>query len=242
MGKRWLWMKTKIAIICGAAILCSNSVPLLAEERAAAKNTDFLPKEAQELVAKASALKNYRAQFNLQAKEEAAKMVRLEGTLLFQRPNQRRLELRQDGSKEISQLLVSDGTVEWQYAPAEKKVYRLSNAPEVPGPHRPFAEGKSFQFVERIDTESETRLRFEGTPLPAIVQDSPVPIKTIRVDVGEPDGLVRELALLDAGNQVVLSQKYTAVEVNTELPEGSFTFTPPEGASVEDLTQAPEGS
>ena len=226
-------MKKSIAILWSAAALSLISSPLFAAES--------LPKEAQGLVAKAAALKNYRAQFNLEAKEETGQTVRLEGTLLFQRPNQRRLELRQEGSKEISQLLVSDGTVEWQYAPSEKKAYRLSNAPEVPGPHRPFAEGKSFRFVERIGAEPEARLRFEGTPLPTIVQDSPVPIKTLRVDVAEQDGLVRELALLDAKNQVILSQKYTAVEINAELPEGSFAFTPPEGTAVEDLTQSTQG-
>jgi len=227
-------MKKSIAILWSAAALFLISGSLFAAEP--------LPKETQDLIAKASALKNYRAQFNLDAKEENGETVRLEGTLLFQQPNRRRLELRQGGSREISQLLVSDGTVEWQYAPSEKKAYRLSNAPEVPGPHRPFAEGKSFRFVERIGAEPEALLRFEGTPLPTVVQDSPVPIKTLRVDVGEQDGLVRELSLLDAKNEVVLLQRYTAVEVNAELPEDSFTFTPPEGVSIEDLTQGTKDS
>ncbi len=227
-------MKKSITILLSAAVLFLIRGSLFAAEP--------LPKETQDLIAKASALENYRAQFNLDAKEENGETVRLEGTLLFQRPNRRRLELRQGGSKEISQLLVSDGTVEWQYAPSEKKAYRLSNAPEVPGPHRPFAEGKSFRFVERIGAEPEALLRFEGAPLPTVVQDSPVPIKTLRVDVGEQDGLVRELALLDAKDEVVLLQKYTAVEVNAELPEDSFTFTPPEGTSIEDLAQGTKDS
>lgn len=227
-------MKRSIVILLSAAVPFLIGASLFAAEP--------LPKETQDLIAKASVLENYRAQFNLDAKEENGETVRLEGTLLFQRPNRRRLELRQGGSREISQLLVSDGTVEWQYAPSEKKAYRLSNAPEVPGPHRPFAEGKSFRFVERIGAEPEALLRFEGAPLPAVVQDSPIPIKTLRVDVGEQDGLVRELALLDAKNEAVLLQKYTAVEVNTELPEDAFTFTPPEGTSIEDLAQGTKDS
>ncbi len=214
------------------ALLCLSSNGLLAEEETAP-----LPKEAQGLLTKAGALKNYRSRFTLEAKEESGETVRLEGTLLFQRPNLRRLELRIRGSKEISQMLISDGTVEWQYDPAEKKVYRLTNTPEVPGPHRPFAEGKSFRFIERIGSGSDARLRFEGTPLPTIIQDSPVPIQTLRVDVGEQDGLVRELALLDIKDQVVLSQQYRDVEVNVNFPEGSFKFTPPEGTTVEDLKQ-----
>ena len=199
-----------------------------------------LPKEAQELVAKAAALKSYRSRFTLQAKEESGEQVRLEGTLLFQRPNQRRLELRLGGSEEIQQILVSDGTVEWQYDPAEKKVYRLANAAEVPGPHRPFAEGKQFRFVERMGEGPETLLRFEGVPMTSITRDSPVPIQTIRVDVGEQDGLARELSLLDAKNQEILSQKYQRVETNVTLPAGTFVFTPPAGAVVEDLTQGPQ--
>lgn len=230
-------MKKFLALFWSAAFLCLTPPSLAAQESSSTKGTESPPKEAQGLAAKAAALKSYRAEFNLEAKEEAGETVRLEGTLLFQQPNRRRLELRQGGTGEISQLLVSDGTVEWQYTLAEKRAYRLSNASEVPGPHRPFAEGESFRFVGPVETGSGPCLRFEGAALPTIVQDSPVPIKTLRVDVAEQDGLVRELALLDAKNQVVLSQKYSSVEVNVDLPEDSFTFTPPEGTSIEDLTQ-----
>lgn len=198
-----------------------------------------LPKEAQELAAKAAALKSYRTQFTLEAQEESGEKVRLEGTLLFQRPNQRRLELRLVGSSEVHQILVSDGKVEWQYDPAEKRVYRLANAPEVPGPHRPFAEGAQFRFVERRGDGPEAQIRFEGVPLSAITRDSPVPIQTLRVDVGEQDGLVRELSLLDNKNQAVLSQRYHHVETNAVFPVGSFTFAPPAGTTIEDLTQGP---
>ncbi len=209
-----------------------RALPVVAAEEEAS-----LPKEARDLLVKALALKSYRTQFVLEAKEENGEIVRLVGTLLFRRPNQRRLELRLDGSDKPSQLLISDGTVEWQYDLVDKKVYKIPNPPEIPGPHQPFAEGQAatFRFVEQMGTGAEALSRFEATPLPAVVKDSPIPIQTLRVDVGASDGLVRKLSLLDAQGQEVLSQRYQNVEVNVSFPEGTFTFVKPDDVAVEDL-------
>ncbi len=196
---------------------------------------ETLPQEAQELAAKISALESYRCFFLLEAQEKPGETVRLEGTLSFQRPNRRRLELKESGSKETSQLLVSDGKVEWQYDPGSKTAYRLANPPEAPGPHRPFAQGRAFRFVQRRNAGKETQLQFEGSPLPEVVRDSPVPIQTLRVEVGEGDGLVRELILLDGKGGMVLLQKYQQVELNVTFPEETFVFEPPSGVKVEEL-------
>ena len=193
-----------------------------------------MPKEAQDLSAKAAALKSYRARFTLEAKEQTGEPVQMKGTLLFEQPNRRRLELQAGGSKDLSQLLVSDGKIEWQYDEADHLVQKVTSPPEAPGPHRAFAEVQkdSLRFVERVGVSPDVRLRFEGAPLPAVVEGSPVPIEKLRIDVGEQDGLVRELMLLDSKGEAVLTQHYQEVEVNVPIPEGSFAFTPPPGTRV----------
>ncbi len=213
-----------------AGLLCSSNV--FSEEAA-------IPKEAQQVEAQTATLEGYRTKFTLETKEKEQGPFRVEGTLLFRRPNQRRLELHQSGaesSEEISQLLVSDGTTEWQYYPAENMVYKVSSAPQAPGPHRPFAEVKreTLRFVGHIGTDPDVRIRFEGVPLPAITEGSPVLIQTLRVDVGQVDGLVRELVLLDEKGEAVLTQQYREIELNPQVSADTFAFTPPAGAAVVD--------
>ena len=198
-----------------------------------------LPKEARELMAKTEALESYRAQFTLEANEEAGQPVRLAGTLLFQRPNRRRLEIREGNSPQIAHLVVSDGQTEWQQYTRNNIVYRAKSPEETPGPHRPFAEVKAetLHLVQQAGEGHDDWLRFEADPLPSVVEGSPVPIKTVRVEVGKKDGLVRELALLDTQGREVLTQEYSQVEINVPIPEGTFAFTPPEGAQVVDLNE-----
>ncbi|MBI3333125.1 MAG: outer membrane lipoprotein carrier protein LolA [Candidatus Omnitrophica bacterium] len=202
-----------------------------------------LPKEAQELLTKAADLESYRVQFTLEANEEAGEPVHLAGTLQFQRPNRRRLEIREGNSPEVAQRVVCDGQTEWQQYTKANVVYRAKSPEETPGPHRPFSEVKpeTLRLVQQSGQGRDDRFRFEADPLPSIVEGSPVPIKTLRVEVGKKDGLIRELKLLDTQGREVLTQEYSQVEVNVPIPEETFTFTPPDGTQVIDLDK-PQGS
>ena len=203
-----------------------------------------LPKEAKALVDRASALKSYQAKFTLQAKEENGEEVRLEGTVVFEKPNRRRLSLKNSGEKEASQMIVSDGTTEWQYDVASKTVYKIKATADIPGPHRPFGEVKpeTLRFVRSIGEGVAAISRFEAVPLPAVVEGSPVAIESLRVDVGQKDGLVRELVLLDPKGETVFTQRYEEIQVNLPIAQGTFIFTPPaEVRVVEPGQPAPAG-
>ena len=232
MRKRWgVFPATACAIVLSTTVLAAESPP-----------APLLPKEAQGLLSKTAALQSYKARFTLEAKEANGEPVKLTGTLLFQRPNRRRLEIWEGQERQeakASQLLISDGQTEWQYSPENKTVYRVKSPADPPGPHRPFSEVRTetLHFVKRLEGKPAALARFEGDPLPSVVAGSPVPIQKLRVDVGEADGLVRELSLLDAQGNVVLSQRYQEVEVNISIPEGTFTFTLPEGTEVVDLPE-----
>ena len=200
-----------------------------------------LPKEAQDLNAKAVALTSYRTAFVLETKEEDGQTVRLEGKLSFQMPNRRRLEIHEGGSKDLAQSIVSDGQKEWHYYPATKSLYRVNAPKEIPGPQRPFGEMEpgTVRFVERRGSGPTARLRFEGKPAASITEGAPAPIETIRVDVGE-DGLVRELYLLSQKGEQVFSQIYSEVEVNVSLPPSDFLFTPPAGVPIIEMGASPD--
>ena len=216
--------------------------PILHAEAAAAAEAQpqtQLPKEAEELAGKAAGLESYRTRFTLEAKDEKGEPVRLEGTLLFQKPNRRRMELKQSDTGKAEGVLVSDGTTEWQYSPLENVVYRVANSSEIPGPHRPFAETRSgtVRFLGRTGKGDQERCRFEAEPAAAIGNGAPVPIKTLRVEIAAADGLVRELNLLDSKGEVVFTQKYADTEVDVPISANDFLYTPPAGVGIVDMEQ-----
>ena len=225
-------MKKSMLVLAWAIM---GLAPLAFSEEAA------LPPEAQQAVERSAAIKSYRMELVLEAREEDGTPFRLEGKLLFQSPSRRRLEIREAGADSAPQFLVNDGKVEWQHYPQAGVVYRLTQPPPTPGPHRPFAEALpgTVRFVEKAGTKQEPLMRFEAQPLPASVEGSPVPVQKIRIDVGEKDGLVREMVLLDAQGGEVLAQRFTHVEVNVPTSDKDFAFTPPEGAAVVDVPGQP---
>jgi len=198
-----------------------------------------LPPEASQLMIKLNTVQSYRTRFRLEAREETGETAVLEGDLLFERPNRRRMEMRLSGDSEISQMVVSDGQREWQYYPDVQTVYLAKAMERVPGPHRPFAEMMegTVRFIEWVGQGGEERMRFEGKPIESVTVGAPVPIETIRVEVASADGLVRRLALLDESGNEVLSQAYQQVEINMQIPRDSFQFVPPADVSVVEMDE-----
>ncbi len=220
---------------------------LLLWPTAAFAESAVLPKEAQELTEKLSGVKTYQADFTMETKEEDGKPVKLAGKISFKNPNLRRLEIKQDDTQELPQLVVADGTYEWHYDPNSNperqevpQVLRSKVPAVLPGPHRPFGEIQSgtLRFVEKSGSGEAALVRFEGAPALPIAQSSPVPIKLIRLDVSDGDGFLRHLVLLDEKGQEVLAQHYTNIRINLDLPASDFVFTPPEGVPIRDLSAA----
>ena len=226
-------MKNRIWVVGMAALAM-----LAAAGRPAVGAEGKLPPEAEKVVAKTASWNSYRANFSLEAAEEDGKPFELQGAMLFKKPNQRRLEIREPGSKEPAQLLASDGKIEWQYYPQEKVAYRINNPPEPPGPHRPFNEANE-ETLQLIKKEGGL-LYFEADPKQSAVETSPVPITKIRLEISEADGILRQMTMLGEKGEPVLTQKFTDVQVNPSLPADQFRFTVPDGVTITDVPVPPK--
>lgn len=218
-------MRNRWRVWAAAALIVAGAGRASAEEG--------LPPEAAQAAAKTAGWSGYRANFVLEAAEEDGNLFVLRGTMLFKKPDQRRLEIQEENAPDLTQLLVSDGKTEWQYYPQEKTAYRIKNPPQPPGPHQPFSEAAegSVKFLQA----QGGLLQFEADPRPAAVEASPVPIKKLRLDIAEEDGILRQMVMLGENGETVLTQRFTDVEVNPSLPASQFRFTVPEGAKVTDV-------
>lgn len=216
----------KAALLLAASALLWAG-PAFAEESG-------LSKEARAALEKAAGWKSYKTDFSLETQEENGEAFSLKGTLIYRKPGQRHLQIREGEATENTQMLVSDGSVEWQYYPKGGVAYRIDNPPEAPGPHRPFTDVRpeTVRFVKKVEGPGGPLLRFEAEPRPESVQGSPVPVKKVRLDLSEEDGMLREMVMLDEKDKPVLTQRFTELELNVEVPEDQFKFTVPDGVSV----------
>jgi outer membrane lipoprotein-sorting protein len=214
-------------LLSALLLLCSTSV-----------YAADLPREAEQLNSKLSGVRSYQADFSMETKEEDGKPVKLEGKILFKTPNLRKLEIKQDDTGGLPQVIVADGKLEWHYDPNSAQVLRSKIPADLPGPHRPFGEIQpgTLRFVQKNGSGRDSVSLFEGTPAPVLVESSPVPIKLIRLEVGDEDGFLRHLVLLDEKGQEVLAQRYSNIRINVDVPSSEFVFTPPDGVPVRDLT------
>lgn len=226
-------MRKYLHLLLGLGLLALAAAPPVFSQELAGD----LPAEAQQALEKATQWDSYKASFNLEAKEEDGRLFLLSGTLQFEKPGKRRLEIYEGEDKANAQLLISDGSVEWQYYPQGGMVYRINQPPEPPGPHRPFSEAKpeTLKFVEKVEQEGETLLRFEAEPQPSTVEGAPATVSKVELVVSAKDGLLREMALVDDKGQPLLTHRYKEFELNAKIPEDQFTFKPPEGVAVVDL-------
>lgn len=247
-------MKMTVQAVLIALLFCPASAGF-AQETAAAQaaalsqasgpDDPALPEEAKGLMEKLGNIRAYQVRFQLQAvEEEGGESAWLSGELIFEQPNKRKLELKVLGEDELAQVIVSDGIREWQYYPAAAVVYVAEGLGEIPGPHRPFAEVEagSVRFIEWVGDKADERLRFEGKPLPVVTLGAPVPIERLQVDLDKGNGMVRRLVLLDAEGHAALTQEYTDIRINPDLPAETFAFTPPAGIAVIELDENPAGA
>lgn len=206
-----------------------------------------------DLTAKAEAVKTLRADLKMTTSIMGQTMT-MEGSVLAAAPDRSRMELTMDlGVMKMDQVVVSDGTTVWTYQPAMKSAHRIdigkvaaeTGIEQTPGQQgadlmRPFA-GLPPERIDRVRAEQIGDVRahvFEGTPeVPDLPQ---IPFKPAKVElwVGSDDGLLRKVVMFDAQGREMISQVYENIEVDVEVPEDTFRFTPPQGVQVTDMTDS----
>jgi outer membrane lipoprotein-sorting protein len=77
----------------------------------------------------------------------------------------------------------------------------------------------------------------EGLPPAGMQAMTGVEFGKTTVWIAVADGLLRKTQTLNKEGEVAMTATRTDVEVNVDLPDSLFTFTPPEGVQVMDMTE-----
>lgn len=186
-------------------------------------------------------LKTFKADFVQELTNVASGEVdERKGQIWFKQPSQ----VRWDTEQPEKELLVMGPEVAWNYIESEELAlkYNVSSILDSKTILR-FISGKANlkeDFVIRADWEGAEQVKEKWgrsyTVLKLIPKEAEPGMVLAYVGVEPDTGLLRQVMIVDFygnGNELRLSD----VELNVDLTEDMFTFTPPAGTQIEDNTQ-----
>ncbi len=204
-----------------------------------------------DLESKASTVTSYSADMAMTMSMMGQEMT-TNGKYVFKTPDKIWMETEIDmGAMKMKQIFISDGKTAWAYQPTMKMVTKIdmekitaemkgSGMGQKPGDiSKPFQgfDKESISF-DRTDTVGGEKVYvFKGTPKSGYMQKLPVTISKMEMWIGADNGLAMKMAMFNEEGAEILTQTYSNIELNIEVDESRFEFTPPEGVKVMDMTE-----
>jgi outer membrane lipoprotein-sorting protein len=204
-----------------------------------------------DLTEKAEAVETVRAHLTMTMAMMGQKMT-MTGPVLVAKPRRSRIETSMDlGRMKMEQIVISDGSTIWTYQPTLKMVHKIDaekvaaatgmdDAAQTGGdimqPLRGL-EPKSIKLLRTEQIDEANAYVLEGSPRVANMPQLPFRPERIRIWIEADHGLLRKVVMFDAEGAEMMSQNYDNIEVNVDVPDEKFQFTPPEGVQVLDMTE-----
>ena len=191
-----------------------------------------------------SAVTSYRAETERQMHMMGAMMTH-NATEWHQGEERSRQEMTSSMMPGVT-ISIRDSGVMWTYMPAMKLVQRIdaSRVKQELGENGDEEKPETFHgmlkdsviFVGMENLEGEEVYLLEGQSSGGMKALTGIEFGRIRAWIGVGDGLVRKKVVYDKQGEEVMVETRTNVEVNVDIPDSLFTFTPPEGVQVMDMT------
>ena len=154
------------------------------------------------------------------------------------------------GTMEIKQIMISDGKTTWTYQPNMKMVQKMDlekiiaetgiDTGQKDGDlSHPFQslnhEGIAYVRTDKIDDKDV--YIFQGIPEVTGTENVPFIPAKIEIGIDVDNGMLSKMVMFNEKGKEMMSQSYSNVQLNANIPDSEFEFTPPEGVQVMDMTE-----
>ena len=200
---------------------------------------------------RAATVDSYRADLTMTMEMMGEEMI-TQGKMVFKKPNRSRMEMVMDmGTMKMKQVVVSNGQTAWTYQPEMKMVTKINlekiaaetkqgvgkqMAGDISKPFQVF-QRESISYIRTGKMDGGKVYVFQGVPKTAEMQQTPFAPAKMEMWIGVDDGLLRKMIMFNEKGKETMSQSYTNIELNMEVADSQFEFTPPEGVQVTDMTE-----
>lgn len=211
-----------------------------------------------EIASKAEDINSYRVTMTMEM-EAMGQTMTTEQQIAFKKPDKMRMTMKMNMMGGMTQEIYSSGDTTWTYMPMMGMVMKMDmkkfkgagrDHPGMAGSgdivnlfkHIPedrieyiedkvTDEGLVYVFEANMDFKDKVPPEASGNPMLAMLPKEMV--YWISADTGLP---VKMIMIGKEGN-TMMEQTYSDFEINPEIDDSIFEFTPPEGAQVMDMTE-----
>lgn len=217
----------------------------------AARADDSSQKYISDIEKKAASVTSYQADLSITI-EMMGKRVDSKGTVIYKKPDKSKMESEMDmGSMKMKQISYNDGTTRWNYQPdmkiatrvdikkvaAEIKDGSMDQRSDMSQPFKGF-QRDSIKFIREDTTNNGKVLIFQGIPDKSGMKMMNISPAKIELWIGAGDGICRKMILFNDEGKEMMTQSYDNIRLNIEVNDSTFSFVPPEGIQVNDMTDA----
>ena len=235
IGRLCIVGSLSIAVMClGISFVCADQ-----------KTEELISK----IEAQAKNINSYRSDLTMNMEMMGQKIV-YTGKLSFKKPNKSKMEMNgKIGPMDIKQIIVSDGRTVWTYQPSMNMVQKVDlekiiaetgddSKQKNADPSTPFQSLKrnSIAYIRTETIDGKEVYVFQGTPEIADAKDLSFVPEKVEIGIYTDNGMISKMVMLDKENKEMVSQYYSNIQLNVNIPDSEFEFTPPEGTQVADMT------
>lgn len=204
------------------------------------------------VLAKSKNINSYTTDLSMTMKVMEKEMVST-GKLSYKKPGKSHMKMNtQIGNMNMEQTVVSDGKTTWTYQPQMNMAQKIDigriveetgiDITEQHGGELSNALGglekDSISYVKTDTINGEEVYIFEGKPKDSDMGNMPFTLSKMQLWLSPKDGMPRKVIIFDEGNKQIMSQEYSNMKVNIDIPDSRFEFTPPEGVQIMDMTES----
>lgn len=211
-----------------------------------------------EIRSKAEGVTSYRVNMTMEM-DMMGQTMTTEGQMAFKKPDKFYTKTETNMMGGMTQEMYSSGNIMWTYMPATKTATKMdmtkfiaagqdtsgmAGSAGITDPFKGLSEDM-IKYIEEIDTIEGRAYVFEihmdlGDQMP---QDAPgfqlIP-KEMSVWISADTGLPIKTIMIGENGATMMEQSYSDFEINPEIDDSVFEFTPPEGVQIMDMTEMAE--
>jgi len=224
------------------------------------------PKSAEEILefarSKAKGVKAFSVDFKQTMKMYGSEMV-AKGTIIHKQPELLRMDIKMNMPAGMSQLMVMDGKTIWieqkmNQKPVMAMKMDIAEMKELGGQEEsptdetnPFSRLQQLQSAHNVKNLGKTTLNGEEVYILEAIPKEPQPgekisksekmardmISKMKIYITSEKALLRRIEMYGKDGAVWASQDYSNYNFDIDPDPSLFTYTPPEGVTVTDMTE-----
>jgi len=237
---KWFFRKLFIGSIIIILVFC------LGEVASCESKVDQILKEIKSAAAN---IHSYQVNYNLQIDKNGEKVSSI-GNIKFREPDKFYMEVELPDLDGMKQLFISNGDILWQYIPEMKMAAKLklneveeekaSKYIDTKGDIRnPFGNMKkdSIKFIKEISEDGRKIYVLEAEPKEEVSEEAIVEISKAEIWIYAEEGIPKKVFWYNAEDVSVIEQEFKDIQINVEIDENKFNFSPPADVKVIDITE-----